>query len=257
LKTGKKLLLSTAISAKLELIIRSDGSRVLFENRSPSGIARFRSVARTVAGGGSAVYAVSFSGGDLEKLCDHCGYPWDWSAEQKRILFWDKGETSVRAAMLNLETGKRSVFLERPGIDLYTFRWSPDGRWIAFQAQQADKSRLYVAPFTGDRGPSESIWIPITEGSAWDFSPDWSPDGNWIYSLSDRDGFTCVWAHHLDPDTKRPAGAPVGVFHSHGLRLSLRNDIPDTQGVSVANDKVVFSQGEITGNIWMTTLPAN
>jgi eukaryotic-like serine/threonine-protein kinase len=244
LKTGKKLLLSSTISAKLEPICRSDGSGVLFDDYSPSG--------------GRALYAVSFSGGDLEKLCDQCGYPWDWSAEHKRILFWDSGGTSVRAAMLNPETGKRSVFLERPGTDFYHFQWSPDDRWIAFfTVSAAQVSRLYVAPFTGDKGPSESAWIPITDGSTFEDIPNWSPDGNWLYSFSDRDGFLCIWAYHLDPRTKRSIGAPVGVFHSHGLRLSIRNNIEDTRAISVAQDKIVFNQGEITGNIWMTTLPAN
>jgi len=31
----------------------------------------------------------------------------------------------------------------------------------------------------------------------------------------------------------------------------------DSFGMSVARDKIVFNQGEITGNIWLTTLPEN
>jgi Tol biopolymer transport system component len=177
LKTGRRLLLSTMISVKLKPIIRSDSSRVLFESHDSS----YSSY---------ALYAVSFSGGDLQKLCGDCGYPWDWSAEHKRILFWDRGKTSVRTAMLNVETGKRSVFLERPDADLYHLQWSPDGRWIAFFTDLgSQKTRLYVAPFTGDQGPSESAWIPTTDGSTSDFQPMWSPDGNWLYSISMRDGF--------------------------------------------------------------------
>jgi len=46
----------------------------------------------------------------------------------------------------------------------------------------------------------------------------------------------------------------VAVFHSHGARVSLRNANWVGQGLSVARDKIVFNQGEITGNIWMTEI---
>ena len=106
----------------------------------------------------------------------------------------------------------------------------------------------------GDRGPDERAWIQITDRSTGDTRPRWSADGNWIYTLSDRDGFTCIWATPLDPRTKRPVGQPVAVFHSHGARLSLRNADPITQELCVTGDKIIFGLGEITGNIWMTEL---
>ena len=147
-KTGKKLLLSNKVSAKFKPIIHADGSRVMWEDAPDS-----------------AIYAVPSSGGAPEKLCDQCGWPWDWSADHKRILHFGF-KSSVVASMLNLETGKRSVFLESPGKNLYNLRWSPDSRWIVFRLRVKQVGhRLYVAPFTGDQGPSETDWIPITDGS--------------------------------------------------------------------------------------------
>lgn len=67
-----------------------------------------------------------------------------------------------------------------------------------------------------------------------------------------RDGFYCIWAYPIDSLTKRPAGKPQAVFHSHGARQSMRNANLSSQGVSVARDKIVFNQGEVTGNIWTT-----
>jgi eukaryotic-like serine/threonine-protein kinase len=141
-------------------------------------------------------------------------------------------------------------------MDLYQFHWSPDGQWITFFAsiQGKTKTIVYVAPFTGDRGPDERAWIQITSDSTLDSRPRWSPDGNWLYTLSDRDGYTCIWATPLDRRTKRPTGQPVAVFHSHGVRRSLRNANWVTQELSVARDKIIFGLGEITGNIWMTEL---
>lgn len=238
LKTGKKLLLSNEVSAKLKPVIHADGSRVMWEDY------------RT-----RAIYGVPATGGAPEKLCDKCGFPWDWSADHQRILHYGS-TSSVVASMVNLVTGTRSLFLERPGRSLYSFRWSPDSRWIAFEAESGTgRSQLYVAPFTNDQGPSETAWTPITDGSTKEQSPKWSPDGNWIYSLSNRDGFDCIWAYPLGPRIKGPSAKAIPVLHSHGSRLSLRNANQISREISVARDRIVFNQGEITGNIWMTEIP--
>jgi Tol biopolymer transport system component/predicted Ser/Thr protein kinase len=241
-ETGKRLLLSNKVSAKFKPVIHADGSRVFWEDVPDR-----------------ASYIVPASGGVPEKLCDECGWPWDWSADHTRILHWGF-KSSVVARMVNLETRNQSLFLESPGKSLYGFRWSPDSRWIVFQAESeaqrtAARSQLYVAPFTGDHGPSETAWIPITDGSTKEESPKWSPDGNWIYTFSNRDGFDCIWANPVDSQTKRPSGKPVAVFHSHGSRLSLRNANQISREMSVAMNRIVFNQGEITGNIWLTEIP--
>jgi hypothetical protein len=156
--------------------------------------------------------------------------------------------------MPNLETGRSGLYLERQSMDFGGFRWSPDGRWLSFVAMQGARSRLYIAPFTGDEGPAENTWVPITDGSTMDKTPNWSPDGHLIYLLSGRDGFLlclgCIPSIvELRNQPERPA-----VFHSHSARLSLRNASLDSQRVSVARDKIVFNTGEISSNIWMAEL---
>jgi|ERR1700756_2242394 WD40-like Beta Propeller Repeat len=64
---------------------------------------------------------------------------------------------------------------------------SPNGRWIVFEAtkeqSRGTESVIYVVPVAS--GP----WIHVTEGTHSDDKPRWSPDGNMIYSLSERAGF--------------------------------------------------------------------
>jgi Tol biopolymer transport system component/tRNA A-37 threonylcarbamoyl transferase component Bud32 len=244
MKVGQRLLLSTNVSVKHQLQLTPDASQAFYGD--------FRS--NTEYG----VNVVSVAGGAPARLCDKCDpWIWDWSPNRQRLLTWRRGKTTVATTLYNLENRKSTLFLERPSANLYVFSWSPDGRWLAFIARdrQTDRSHVFVAPFTGDQSPGEDAWIPITDGSTFEDKLRWSPNGDWIYSLSDRDGFPCIWAYHLDPQTKKPAGASVAIFHSHGARLSLRNANVVSQALSVARDKIVFNMGEITGNIWMTQLP--
>ena len=83
----------------------------------------------------------------------------------------------------------------------------------------------------------------------------WSPDGTLLYFSSDRDGFRCIWAQRLDRDTKRPVGSAFAMYHFHSARRSLMNADILKWELAVAPDKLVFHLGEITSNIWMTTLP--
>jgi hypothetical protein len=104
------------------------------------------------------------------------------------------------------------------------------------------RSRTYVAAFSGDQGPPEDGWIQITDGSSMDDKMHRSPDERWIYTLSNRDGFQCIWAYPVDAQTKKPAGPPVAAVHSHAASLSIRNANLVPQDFAVARDKIVFNQ---------------
>ena len=96
---------------------------------------------------------------------------------------------------------------------------------------------------------SESDWIFLTDDSCCDLiSQSWSPHGDRIYFISERDGFSCMWQQPMDPATKRPLGSPSPVHHFHHARSLLG-------GMSVARDKAAFAIAETTGNLWMSELP--
>lgn len=57
-----------------------------------------------------------------------------------------------------------------------TFDWSPDGRWLAFDAEDENFNRdIFVVPLDLSRAPFNLSRHPDTEGS-----PKWSPDGRMI-----------------------------------------------------------------------------
>jgi Tol biopolymer transport system component len=225
LRRGEDSVLTASRSNKWEPHFSRDGSKVSFssyENKKWIG------------------YVVPASGGVPEMICEDCGEMNDWSSDGKHIL----GHTvSGRVWLLELASRRMTELLAPPGRWWASGRFSPDERWITLLDGRSWHS--YVAPFQGEASIGQSALITITEG----LMRPWSPDGTLLYGWADRDGFVCLWAQRLDPATKRPAGAPFAIFHSHSARLSLANG-SDLE-VDVARDKIVFSMGERTGNIWM------
>ena len=145
-----------------------------------------------------------------------------------------------------------------PQRSLTNPRFSPDSRWIAFHASLGPVNRqVFVAPVRSDSMPApEADWIPITDGRAMDRMAAWSPDGNVLYWISERDGWRCIAYRRLNPETKKPVGEMSYVQHFHIPRRSMTNlSNPGFLRPSIARDKIIFSLAERTGNIWMTELP--
>ena len=77
------------------------------------------------------------------------------------------------------------------------------------------------------------------------------PDGKLICYTSEEDGWRCFYARPVDGATKRPAGAPFAVFHSHDSRGGLSQIHLGQFEIAVARGKMVFQLAETKGNIWM------
>ena len=161
---------------------------------------------------------------------------------------------------IDVATGEAGNYLQSSQLSLFLANLTHDGRWITFNAfTEASPNRLQVlaAPFQRDTPSKESDWIRVVSDPYWNDKPCWSPDGDRIYFVSDRDGFACLWTQPVEPKTKRPVGPPVPLHHIHQVRRSILNVGWGLMNIAVAPDKIVLNLGEITGNIWMTQLPEN
>jgi Tol biopolymer transport system component len=175
-----------------------------------------------------------------------------WSPDGKRIVYYYWG-SSARYGSIDIVTHKRVEVIHHQK-NLHMLRLLPDGNWLTFHMPillTEGRSPILIAPLRNGVAAGESEWIPVTDGAGIEATPWSSPDGSILYFLSQRDGFQCVWAQHLDPVSKRPKGTPFEVAHFHGARHKLREA---GFGPGIAADKLVFTMSDSTGNIWMTKM---
>jgi eukaryotic-like serine/threonine-protein kinase len=198
------------------------------------------------------IVVVAANGGVPEQVCDDCGEVEEWSPAGDQILYIAAAHPSG-VGLVKVGSSHNHAWLRHAGYGIYSPRFSSDGRWIAFNGRtdRLAPARVFVAKVHASGVAPEKEWIVVSrEGDA----PAWSPDASLLYFWSDRDGSPCLWAQRLDPATKRPSGAPLGIHHFHIRGLSWKNLYLGAPDIAVASDKIIFNLGEHTGNIWITQL---
>jgi Tol biopolymer transport system component len=234
--SGKESLVAASPEDQLWPVISPDGSKLAW---SEVRIGRYEQLYGPIAGGSAQV------------LCDTCGPAVSaWSRDGRTALINTFEGLRKRLGVSVIKPGGQSrTVLQDPNADLRHARFSPDERSIVFVARyDGGSSRLYVAPFR-DRLVPPAEWTALTDGSAWESSPQWSPDGKLVYYGSTRDGYHCVWAQRLDAANK-PAAAPFAVYHLHSARRSTAILPFDDTDLFVGRNQLLLSLSELTGNIW-------
>ena len=229
LTTGEEAPVTSSAMDERRGVITGDGSQVVYK------------VDRTI-------YVIDADGGLPRKLCDDCGRGsiWSRSWDGTKVLYWNG--PPPRIVSLDLRSGQSTDVLRHPEYELGTAHYSPDGQSISFYVP---RTGIFVAPLRDGIALGEQHWIAVTDGSANDLRPFWSPDGELLYFTSNRDGFVCIWAQRLSPRTKEPQGQPFTVHHFHSARHSPALGGSTTWGMPLAQDKLVVPLGQTTGNIWM------
>jgi Tol biopolymer transport system component len=102
---------------------------------------------------------------------------------------------------LNSTDGDHPVQLTNIGWHSGTPRWSPDGRWIAFDARVEDHVPIYSHIYVVD-AEGRNLHA-ITHGDSDNVVPSWSRDGRFIYFASPRTGSRQIWKHSLEDGSER------------------------------------------------------
>ena len=183
------------------------------------------------------------------------GIVFDWSPDGERLLLARGSDDTHRTEIWLLPVGGVAApqtpaahkIISDPSYDLWQSHFSPDGRWITFNAVRNSpqtESAIFVVPVAG--GP----WTRISKGKPWDDKPRWSPDGKTIYYVSGKGGFFNVWGIRFDPNKGKPVGEPfrVTAFEKPGLMIP---NFMQYVGLSVTQHKLAITVAEYSGSIWM------
>jgi Tol biopolymer transport system component len=178
--------------------------------------------------------------GQSDPICEGCSLEGFFSRSEDVLVRY--GQRLVRQ---NASKGVRNTLTEFPARDPAL---SPDDQWVAFVAPRPGSSAgLFVAPIR-DQAVPPSEWILVAEDRNAIGSPRWSPAGNFLYYVSNRDSFSCVWAQSFDA-RKRTFGEPIHVYHNRGFP-SLR--VNPTRTIDITSDRLYLMMANMTANIWTT-----
>jgi Tol biopolymer transport system component/DNA-binding winged helix-turn-helix (wHTH) protein len=178
--------------------------------------------------------------------------PFDWSSDGERILTSCSTTPNGPAGLCTFPVSgaphaelARRVVASKPNLGLYQARFSPNDRWICFNAvERSGKSVIYAAPTDG--GP----WTAITEGQGWEDKPRWAVDGKTIYFASNRGGFINIWGRHFDQLTGQVSG---DAFQVTAFKTPRQMIFPYMKPLQVVftKDRLIVPVTESAGSIWV------
>ena len=160
---------------------------------------------------GGGIFVMGATGESVRKVSNMGYYP-DWSPDGKEIIFssmfvadpFSRGG-NVKLYAVNVVTGETREI--QAGLDTVQPRWSPTGRRIAYWGR--------------DRSPQRDIWtvsphgsepVRVTNDAALDWNPVWSPDGKFIYFISNRKGAPSLWRAPVDEASGQATGEPEPII---------------------------------------------
>ena len=182
-----------------------DGSRLIFGSRS------------SASGGSTEMYQKPAGGNGQEELLLHAGingYPNDWSPDGKGLVYEQTGQkTATDLWLLPLSGDRKPVPYLQTTFDESAARFSPDGRWMAYQSNESGQFQVYVqtVPMSGAK-----YQISTSGGTA----PHWRRDGKELFYVSDDRKLMAVpvkLGATVEPGTPQP------LFAIFPLRLGTRD----------------------------------
>ena len=114
-----------------------------------------------------------------------------FSPTKQEITYMALEDGEPRAYLLNIESGRRSVVGQFPGMS-FSSRFSPDGQSIALSLQQGGDANIYRMDLRNGK------ITRLTNSASIDTSPSFSPDGRHITFESDRGGRQQIYVMGVD-----------------------------------------------------------
>jgi len=162
---------------------------------------------------GGGIFIMGSTGESVRRLTDF-GASAEWSADGKEIIVSTEDGSnpierySTREGKLwavQVSSGEKRLITEEG--DAVQPNCSPHGYRIAYWGVRRQPSRRVISTIPYAGGPS----VPVTSDSSINWNPIWSPDGNYLYYISDRGGNMNVWRVPINEKSGEVLGEPEAV----------------------------------------------
>lgn len=191
--------------AALDLTANSEA-----DNTEPALSPDGRHVAFRSTRDGGGIFLTDIKGAGLSRLSDF-GFNPAWSPDGKQIVcasetvLRPEQRRGVQSSLWKIDVASRSPTQIYAG-DAVQPSWSPSGKRIAFWRSRKENGTL--APDIWTMAADGSDLKPVTSDAPIDWCPRWSPDGRFLYFLSDRAGAMNLWRVAIDESSGKPRSVP-------------------------------------------------
>jgi Tol biopolymer transport system component/predicted Ser/Thr protein kinase len=212
-------------AADIQPAFSPDGQRIVFRSGREGG----------------GIFMMGVLGDSVVRLTDS-GYRPAWSPNGKEIVYETEGwlepigrQTTAQLWVVSVQTRQTRKISDGDAVQP---AWSPHGTRIAYWSVLGSSGQrdLFSIPSSGGEP------VRITEDTALDWDPVWSPDGRLLYFISDRDGSMNIWRVPIDEAT----GKTQGPFQSvtQGVSGSARD-----LWISADGQQLVYASEVISRNL--------
>ena len=175
-------------------VFSPDGSRIAFRSSRNGG----------------GVFLMRVDGSDVLQVTD-AGFNPAWSPDGRELALNDDNIFNYEARStyptvsklwaVDVNTKTRRVITTRDAVQA---DWSPHGQRLAFWGEQKGGHRdIWTVAADGKTEP-----VPVTDDAFIDWNPIWSPNGKYLYFLSNRGGEMNLWRVAIDETTGQLRSGP-------------------------------------------------
>jgi serine/threonine protein kinase/Tol biopolymer transport system component len=162
---------------------------------------------------GGGIFLIGATGESVRRLTDF-GFDPAWSPDGREIAVATEGAFDPRLRYslsqifrIDIATGVKRSLAVQDGVQP---TWSPHGLRIAFWgvAQPGNRRVIWTIP-VGGGSP-----VTVVDDAFYNWSPVWSPDGQFLYFASNRGGSMNLWRIAVDELSGQALGTPQQITTS-------------------------------------------